>query len=335
MSLLRNKIIAASFAKPAYRGLLRCIERTGVPRLWRNLTGRRHVILTFHRIRPADAPAEPFDTCPSISVDAFRQILERACRQYTVVSLRELCERRTDKTPLLAVTFDDGWRDNYDLAFPVLHELGLPATIFITTGKIGSAEPFWQQRLGRMFREAAELPESESARELRAMLHLPDGLLFTPELYRKSVMHWKRTRTGGRGSGIMGRESGFRVQDSGFGIGRLGSERRDSAARWFLSADEIREMASAGIAFGSHTVSHCILPHCSRHEIERELTESKAALENILGRPIDMLAYPEGQYDAEIVDCARAAGYRVGVTTAHNQVSQRDPFLQLPRIDVS
>ena len=95
------------------------------------------------------------------------------------------------------------------------------------------------------------------------------------------------------------------------------------------------KMAAAGIDFGSHTVTHCILSHCPRLGIERELAESKAALEGLLGGTIDMLAYPDGQYSREVVECARAVGYRVGVTTINRRTSERNDRLCLPRLGVS
>ena len=151
---LRSKIAALPFARETYRGLVKGIHRCAVPAMWRALTGRRHVILTFHHVRAAGQPADPFDTCPSVSVETFRQILEHVRERFVVLPLRELCDGRAGRDAAAAITFDDGWRDNYDVAFPILRDLGIPATIFITTGKIGSEEPFWQQVLGQMFRAA-------------------------------------------------------------------------------------------------------------------------------------------------------------------------------------
>jgi peptidoglycan/xylan/chitin deacetylase (PgdA/CDA1 family) len=342
VSALRETIAAVPFARQAYRGLVKCSVRSGVPRLWRTLTGRQHVILTFHRVRAVGQPADPFDTCPSVSVEAFRQVLEHVRERYAVVSLRELCDGCVGKAPAAAVTFDDGWRDNYDVAFPILRELGIPATIFVTTGKIGSSELFWQQGLGQMMRAASGCPNGDAASRLRAVLDVRAGQPLTPKLYRDTVLHWKGLTQAERMSRL--------VSAGGMTPGEKGNwsilpERPEggyaqnvpvpvfAGPRAFLTADEIREMAGAGIAFGSHTVTHPILPRCSRPEIKRELTESKAVLESLLGTTVDMLAYPDGQHTPEIVDCARAAGYRIGCTTVNRRVNRGDQQLCLSRID--
>ena len=112
---------------------------------------------------PAGQPADPLDTCPSVSVACFRKVLEHVRERFTVLPLEEICGY-AGEVPAIAVTFDDGWRDSFDVAFPVLRKLGIPATMFITTGKIGSSEPFWQQALGWAFRHAGEDPHGQAAR---------------------------------------------------------------------------------------------------------------------------------------------------------------------------
>ena len=125
--------------------------------LWlESMLGRRHhLIWAFHRVRPSGQPRDRFDSCPSVSVDALRTLLQYVKNRFEVVHLSNLFKLRNDSKPLAAITFDDGWRDNFDLAFPLLVELQIPATVFITTGKIGSCQPFWQQCLGSVFRAAS------------------------------------------------------------------------------------------------------------------------------------------------------------------------------------
>lgn len=318
MSSLRQTIAEVPGMRAAYRGLWKAAARTGLPRLWRAIGGRHHVILTFHRVRPAGQPPDPFDTCPSIPVDAFRQTLEHVREHFAVMPLGELCAY-DGRQPAAAITFDDGWRDNYDVAFPVLRELDLPATIFVTTGKIGSSEPFWQQILGNSFRAAVAAPQGEAARRLREALGIGGRAPLTARLYRDTVVQWKKLRPPEREN---------RLTQAGC------CPAPDAAGpRLFLSADEIREMAAAGIDFGSHTVTHAILPQLAPAEVERELAESKATLEGILGRPIEMLAYPDGQYSAVTIRWAKSTGYRVGCTTLTGSFCRNENLLGLPRID--
>jgi peptidoglycan/xylan/chitin deacetylase (PgdA/CDA1 family) len=281
------------------RELIRCAVASGMLRLARAVTGRRHVILTFHRVRPNEQLLDLFDTCPSVTVEMFRSVVEWVANRFDVVPLAELIQRGPGGRPAAAVTFDDGWRDNYDLAFPVLKRCGVPATIFVTTGKIGSSEPFWQQTLGRLFRRAA------------------NGL--RPHLYRRTVQQWKKLTDEER------QERWLRAGGDDGDDGDL--------VRCFLNADEIREMAGAGIDFGSHTVHHAILTQLSSSVLRAELAESKAALESILGRPVDTLAYPNGDCSDQVLRYAAATGYSIGCTTRNARISNTDHPLRLPRIE--
>jgi peptidoglycan/xylan/chitin deacetylase (PgdA/CDA1 family) len=92
-------------------------------------------------------------------------------------------------------------------------------------------------------------------------------------------------------------------------------------------------MAGVGIEFGSHTVNHAVLPEQSAAAIQFELAESKAALEAVVGRPVDMLAYPNGGCSRAVVRRARSVGYRIGCTTRSQRVSKSDDRLLLPRIE--
>jgi L-malate glycosyltransferase len=341
MSSVRNRLAGLPLVRPAYHGVVQCARGCGLPAIWRSLTSRRHVIVTFHRVRPTGEPADPFDTCPSVSVETFRQALEHLRRHFVLLPLRELCDGYAGKSPAAAVTFDDGWRDNYDVAFPILRELGIPATIFVTTGKIGSSEPFWQQALGQMFRAAIACPDGDAARGLRTLLAIAAGRPLTPELYRDTVARWKRLRltecmnllrqAGWTSSG--GKGDRYILPDGPEGCCAQNVPVPFSA-RLFLDAAEIREMAAASIAFASHTVTHRILPRYLRPEVERELAESKATLENLLGSPVDMLAYPDGRYSDEVMQYARAAGYRVGCTCRNRWLSPHDDPMRLPRLEV-
>ena len=321
MPTLRERIAAVPFAKPAYRSLVQSVRRSGVPAVLREITGRRHVILAFHRVRAAGKPADPFDTCGSVSVEYFREILDCVRDRYAVVSLAGLYDARQAKNPLAAITFDDGWRDNYDVAFPLLRELGVPATIFIVTGKLGSSEAFWQEDLGHLFRAASEAPRGDAANGLRSLLRVRDGRPLTCQLYRDTVVRWKNL-----------------TQAECFGrLRRAGWAASQDAARprQFLKADEIREMAANGVSFGSHGVTHRILPRYGRAEVERELRESKAALETLFGHAIDTLAYPDGQHSEVVVECAASCGYRLAVTTRFSRLSLHDDPLRLPRLDAA
>ncbi|MGD9781501.1 MAG: polysaccharide deacetylase family protein [Kiritimatiellia bacterium] len=135
---------------------MRTLLKTAVARAYGACGGirRRHagrlVVLTFHRVRPGgEGPEQRAMRTLDVAVPDFRRILARMKEDYEPVALRDWigCEAPPARASF-AVTFDDGWADNYEHAFPVLRELGLPATIFLATGAVEDRTPFWWQMPG-------------------------------------------------------------------------------------------------------------------------------------------------------------------------------------------
>ena len=137
----------------------------------RRLHGGKLVILTFHRVRPGgeDARTRAMRSLDAAAPD-FRALLAWLRARYEPVALRDWLGRGTAPArPAFAVTFDDGWADNYEHAFPVLRELGIPATIFLATGAIEERLPFWWQMPGLTDSEIENL-KHHSHRWLEARL---------------------------------------------------------------------------------------------------------------------------------------------------------------------
>ncbi len=137
----------------------------------RRLHGGKLVVLTFHRVRPGgDDPRTRAMRTLDAPVDDFRRLLVWMRERYEPLALRDWLERPTPPArPSFAVTFDDGWADNGEHAFPVLRELGIPATIFLATGAVEERLPFWWQLPGLSDAEI-ELLKHRSPRWLEARL---------------------------------------------------------------------------------------------------------------------------------------------------------------------
>lgn len=104
-----------------------------------------------------------------------------------------------------------------------------------------------------------------------------------------------------------------------------------------LTWSQIREMHGRGMSFGSHTVSHARLSTCSARELQRELADSKAVIEDKLGTAVDALAYPYGQpadISQRVVETAAEIGYRTGLTTIQRRWERGDNAMRLPRITI-
>lgn len=282
------------------------------------MTGRRHAILTFHRVRPDGSSTDPFDSCPSVSAELFRKIILHVKQYYDVVPLRILVEKRSTVKPLAAITFDDGWGDNYDVAFRILYELGIPATVFVTAGKISNEKPFWQQTLGSLFRDAIEKPMKDKEENLRRLISVDETVFLNKKVYLETVNKFKS---------MSSNELKKKM------AGALVVSERLTNAKYFLSTKEIQEMVKFGIEVGSHTLNHVLLREETDEVIDRELLESKRILEDIVGKPVDMISYPQGHTSKRVMRSARALGYTIGCGALRVCVSQRDDPLRLPRIN--
>ncbi len=277
----------------------------------RRRTSRPFQVLLYHRVNDSADPL--FDT---VSVRAFDRQTALLARHFSVLSLDELLERRErDDVPpnAIAITFDDGYRDNFEFAFPILRRRGLPATVFLTSGTVGSNELLWHDRLLDAFlatRVAAlevggkELP-MRRPRERRAALYACLRTLRALDPDRRDRVVARLT-------------SALEVAEP--------DERRWSKLGW----DEVSEMAAGGISFGAHTVSHPILTRIPRDEAVREIRDSRDAIERALGRPVTLFAYPNGSrgdFDEHVKRAVRDAGFRCAVTTvAGANDGGTDPF---------
>lgn len=97
------------------------------------------------------------------------------------------------------------------------------------------------------------------------------------------------------------------------------------------TGDELAAAAAEGLDIGSHTVSHPWLPRLGPSELDREMVESRAVLEEVLGRPVTSVAYPTGGWNPAVRDAAARAGYRIGVTVDRGLNTRRTPHLSLRR----
>lgn len=101
-----------------------------------------------------------------------------------------------------------------------------------------------------------------------------------------------------------------------------------------VSPENIKEMARHGMSFGSHTISHRALAELSDEEVYRELMDSRGALEDILGRKVDAIAYPRGSYNEAVVQTARNNGYSTGFTVREGTCLKESPDFELRRIPI-
>jgi peptidoglycan/xylan/chitin deacetylase (PgdA/CDA1 family)/CelD/BcsL family acetyltransferase involved in cellulose biosynthesis len=271
-------------------------------------------ILIFHKVND---DFDPYLTATPVA--AFRKQMEYLARNFRVISLDDFIRNGLPANGpgyYLAITFDDGYRDNYLWAFPILSKLGLPATVFLATGYIESGELPWYDQVCLAFKltsrssiELDALGERElnlagDRNRLQVLAQTLAALRRMPESRRQAVL-----------------QELFRV---------LRVPRALTVPNPMLGWDEIRKMKKQGIAFGAHTITHPVLAKLDYPRLGEEVLGSKRTIEDRLQSSIQHFAYPFGRardIGDEARQVVREAGFKTAVTTEWgvNRVGD-DPF---------
>jgi sugar transferase (PEP-CTERM/EpsH1 system associated) len=285
----------------------------------------RLVVLTYHRVLPLRA-AQAYALPPmAMPRDEFDAQMAHLARHYTPLPLSDAAERlgRGALPPrAVAVTFDDGYGDNYRHAFPILRKHGLPATIFVVTGALDRRTPFWWDAVAQA---VARLSEAAGARANG----LPDWLAAELAPLRRGAAPREVAR------GIVKRLNGMERTPREESLAALlaASPGHPGGGEDLLTWDQAREMRRAGVELGSHTVSHAFLDELAPAEARREIEESLERLAAELGHPARLFAYPRGRVAEPIRAMLRAAGVTAAVTTELGDNTAGADLLALNRLD--
>jgi peptidoglycan/xylan/chitin deacetylase (PgdA/CDA1 family) len=269
----------------------------------------RFPILTYHHLRDVEKDY-PFDTgVIDASPAAFDEQMEFVARWFTPVGIDEIraaLKGASLPTNAIAVSFDDGYRSNIEIALPILKRHGIRAIFFFATGYLTERRVFWWDRIAYLVKKSR-----------REMISLHHPLELTFDLRTRESRH-KAVRTLLR-----------LVKDTkGLDLERLLCDLaiacdvawdRDLDLRFanenLLTWDQVRELRAAGMDVQSHTRHHRVLGTLSREEARRELRDSRMDLERELGERIYAVSYPVGadiEGNAELIAAVHDAGYELG-----------------------
>lgn len=283
--------------------------------LWQSGNARL-CIVNYHRILEASDPL--LENEPDVAT--FRDHMKMLADCFKVLPMHEaLAALRQNRLPprAICITFDDGYRSAHDLALPVLREFNLPATVFVTSGYVDSAENMWNDRIVDAVRAvtggiidleaigAGRHAVDSIAGRCAAVSQLTARAKYLPPAERMALVEALEALTGRRAAPLM------------------------------LSADMVRTLHASGIEIGAHTVSHPILTSLSDADADAEITASKHALEAIVGAPVRYFAYPNGKagldFDARHIAMVRQAGFAAAFSTAPGPVTASQDMFTLPR----
>jgi len=282
------------------------VHARGAPRL---------LILMYHRILPAnDARARIEEPGMMVTPATFRQHLTILEQYFELVRLPEWLERKALGQPLparaCAITFDDGWVDNYEFAYPILKERSLPATIFLVSDLIGTTRQFWPERLARtLVAVATTHPGEWSHPQLEWLRDAPTRYRFaaappTTEELSEIIAAAK---------GLPDQEIHARLDriESLFGLPQ------DNPSASLLNWEQVNDMLDSGLVeAGSHTCHHIRLNATTSPEIlEQEIITSKEHIEARTGQEVSTLCFPNGDFCPQSLALVRQH-YRGAVTTA-------------------
>ncbi len=299
--------------------------------MWARRAPPRIAILMYHGFRDGkgDAARREGDGKFTSAGELERHI--RICREYgTVISLSQAISGAALPRNPIVLTFDDGYLNNWTVAFPLLRKHAVPATIFLTTGFLDDTIVLWIDRFDYLFANAPEgiwtcsLGGVAGSLDLRNVNVRSKTRAATKDLMKKlSLEEINSVLTS------LEEEWGIKYE-------RASMPEPLRPLKW----DHVRAMAATGLVeFGAHTVSHPILSRCPRDIQAREISGSKRRVEEELDRPCVSFAYPNGRsadFTDDTTEIVRSCGFKAAVTTDPGFASPSCPEpLLLPRWGIS
>lgn len=273
------------------------------------------------------SPLEVPDWC-FLDADFFRAQMQYLKNNFEVIPLSAAATQIRDgsiRRPLAVITFDDGFRNNYEVAFPILRAAGLPATLFLVTGLTDTNDTVWFCRLNRALANSrvaslewngVRFDLSTVTDKAKASSVIQARLKVFP--HSQLLTELRRILTGLDDDPDSPIES-----DSPFRM---------------LSREEIRAMTATGmIEVGAHTQSHAILSSLSPQEQRNEIEQSLAVIRQLTGRPCDLFAYPNGlkqDYDPESIRILQVSEVQAAVTSIEGVNDRDTPLMELRRYGI-
>jgi peptidoglycan/xylan/chitin deacetylase (PgdA/CDA1 family) len=276
-------------------------------------------ILVFHEIQD-DLDAELQVGCSS---RAFENLIKIALeRGVDFVTMDEALLRIDDRRPgpFVTVTFDDGYRNTYERALPVLERLNVPFTLYVPTHAVTRELYAWWLGLRMLFKQQDVVTiEAINQRFLCADMRSKIAALRT---VTNQVAEDFRLKDALRET----------FKSNGISLEAVSD-------KYFLDTEELRALARRSLAvIGAHTTSHAALSTLSREDMEAEMSDNREFLENLIGREVSHFAYPYGTDkacgDREFAAAGRL-GFKSGATAANRPIGRASSKHALPRLDLT
>ncbi|MFZ4289642.1 polysaccharide deacetylase family protein [Variovorax sp. HJSM1_2] len=275
--------------------------------------------LIFHRVHAQPDPLFPGEVDAAQFNDMCRWLKEWCNVLPLDLALAQLADGSLPARAC-AITFDDGYADNHDVALPILQKHGLVATFFIATGFLDGGR-MWNDGVIEALR-STERPVLQLASVIEGMnepLPLADWGQKRAAIYR-ILAHIKYLPLQVRDEAVaaLARYCAVTLPDD-----------------LMMTSDQVRGLHRAGMQIGAHTVSHPILAKQAQEDMYREIVQGKEELERLIDAPVALFAYPNGKpdedYSATSVDIVKSLGFQAAVSTEWGVGHRESDLFQIPR----
>jgi peptidoglycan/xylan/chitin deacetylase (PgdA/CDA1 family) len=286
----------------------------------RTKTNYQSTVLCFHSISDSDNHAYPPMKCAD-----FAYIMDYIAKRFQVVTLEEMQNGEKSRLPKMVLTFDDGYKDFYENALPILDRFGFPSIQSIVVESVEHGSNFWTQKLN-------------------LLMHCISDNLETFDVEIGGVPFHYRKNEGFKefNNSVFNHLLRFPLEMRNNFISELKSKlpNCEMEVEKMMSWDEIKKCTEHKVEIANHTFSHNLLNTIyNRDEILKEVVESKRIIEEKTGQKVQTLTFPNGFYNQQIIDVCKEAGYKYLLTTRADLVpdyiqSKDGPFL-IPRLLLS
>jgi peptidoglycan/xylan/chitin deacetylase (PgdA/CDA1 family) len=266
---------------------------------------RRGLVLVYHAVAERQG-AVSVELVPAHGLPLFRRQLRHLRRWYRVVDAETIVaatrsRRRGGRFPV-AVTFDDDLQSHVRTALPILAAEGVSATFFLCGASLERPFSFWWERLQRAFDEKKELPALVELGAEHGIRHVAERVERLPPDQLDDLAR------------------------------ELGDLLGPDPAVAGLRQSSVVELVRAGMSVGFHTRQHYSLPSLPDDELDRALVAGRKELESVVGRKLDLIAYPHGRSDDRVAAAAERAGFAAGFTGTGRAVTTETQPLSIPRV---
>lgn len=312
-------------ASKSKRWLKKALVGSSILRVASRLTPKSAAVLAYHSVAEEPQLTNPIFGASTPLID-FEGHMKTLAQKFHPVSLSEVVQfaRRGGQLPpgAVAVTFDDGFADNYEVALPVLKHYGIPASFYIMVNAVESGTLPWYCRIRFAFHATnkREWNTPENGRTFR--LEVPE------ERMTARSLAWDM---GAKLTGKVQQDFIKSVEES------LGTEPVDAPHGFMMTWEQVRALRKAGHTIGAHTLSHPNVAQVSAGEARSEIVESKRLLEERIGEAVEDFSYPHPAlnpcWSTRTLEITREAGFKSAVLTTPGPVRPGDEPLALKRIN--